>query len=80
MEHRISLKTNFIDFKTPTPMLETDSLLAVIWLGFLKYIQHGALHKECDYCGYKFKVIDKRKRFCSDECKIKFHNNPKKIK
>ena len=40
MEHRISLKTNFIDFKSPTPILETDSLLAVIWLSFL-HIQHG---------------------------------------
>ncbi len=76
MEHRISLKTNFIDFKTPTPILETDSLLAVIWLSFLKYIQEGYKEiKKCRECNYKFNAIDKRKEFCSNECKIKYHNN-----
>jgi len=76
MEHRISLKTNFIDFKSPTPILETDSLLAVIWLSFFKYIQQGCKEiKSCRECNYKFNAIDRRKEFCSNECKIKYHNN-----
>lgn len=76
IEHRISFNTNFTDFNTPTPILETDSLLAVIWLSFLKYIQEGYKEiKKCRQCNYKFNAVDKRKEFCSKDCKIKYHNN-----
>ena len=75
MEHRISLKTNFLDFNTPTPVLEPDSLIGVLWLQFLKYVQKKPEEKTCAYkeCKYIFNRDNQSREFCSIECKNKHH-------
>ena len=78
LEHRVSFPVNFLDFNRPTPMFETDSLIATLWLQFLRFVRYGARTGQCKQCNYDFEQIQKNKIFCSDFCKIKYYNNKKK--
>ncbi len=69
---------NFLDFNRPTPMFETDSLIATLWLQFLRFVRYGARKGQCKQCNYDFEQIQKNKIFCSDFCKIKYYNNKNK--
>ena len=73
LEHRVSFPVNFSDFDRPTPMFEADSLIATLWLQFLRFVRYGARKEQCRECKYYFEQIG-IKKFCSDSCKVKHHN------
>jgi hypothetical protein len=79
LEHRVSFPVNFSDFDRPTPMFETDSLIATLWLQFLRFVRYGARKEQCRECKYYFEQIG-NKKFCSDPCKVKHHNRLKNKK
>lgn len=80
LEHRVSFPVNFSDFKQPTPMFEADSLIATLWLQFLRFVRYGAAEVgNCLECKYYFEKIG-NKIFCSDPCKVKRHNRRKNKK
>ena len=85
LEHRVSFPINFSDFNHPTPIFQTDSLIAILWLQLLNYVRNETNEKKIQKCKnknceYEFIKISKNKEFCSNQCKIDHFNYKSKKK